>query len=323
MMGEINVYTIILLLFAKQAFGIRVTELTVPSHAVEDGSVLLQCHYDLEGDMLYSIKWYKDNREFFRYVPSNNIPFSYFPLNGVTVYVSIIHAYASARIGPARDQEKDSSSNVVKLVNLTPESAGLYRCEVSGEGPYFVTVFDEKKIRVHLLPYDRPRVIGLQEEYKVSDILAVNCTSSRSRPQTQLKWLINNEAAPRRHITGPWYRISDERPDARETILQLRFILKEEHFKNGLLQIKCQSSIAPLYQDEIVHHIMRAEDSILDPIPEEVINEEVNKMFGQHTQREERDPIPIAESQNDRNSAATFRASYSSIVIILLLKAIS
>ncbi|XP_038214731.1 uncharacterized protein LOC119834442 [Zerene cesonia] len=305
MMGEINVYTIILLLFAKQAFGIRVTELTVPSHAVEDGSVLLQCHYDLEGDMLYSIKWYKDNREFFRYVPSNNIPFSYFPLNGVTV------------------DEKDSSSNVVKLVNLTPESAGLYRCEVSGEGPYFVTVFDEKKISVHLLPYDRPRVIGLQEEYKVSDILAVNCTSSRSRPQTQLKWLINDEAAPRRHITGPWYRISDERPDARETILQLRFILKEEHFKNGLLQIKCQSSIAPLYQDEIVHHIIRAEDSILDPIPEEVINEEVNKMFGQHTQREEREPIPIAESQNDRNSAATFRASYSSIVIILLLKAIS
>ncbi|XP_045495110.1 uncharacterized protein LOC123693887 [Colias croceus] len=303
MMGERTVCTILFLLFMKQALGIRVSELTVPSHAVEGGSVLLQCHYDLEGDMLYSIKWYKDNREFFRYVPSNSVPFSYFPLPGVRV------------------DEKDSSSNVVKLVNLTPESAGLYRCEVSGEGPYFVTVFDEKNISVHLLPYDRPRVIGLQEEYKVSDILAVNCTSSRSRPQAQLKWLINNEAAPRRHITGPWYRISDERPDARETILQLRFILREEHFKNGLLQIKCQSAIAPLYQDETVHHIIRAEDSFLDPISDEVINEEVNKVFG-HTQREEREEIPIAESQNDRDSAAVFHATYASIVMIFLLQII-
>lgn len=91
---------------------------------------------------------------------------------------------------------------------------------------------------ISVLPHRRPQVVGLQEDYRVGDLVALNCTSSRSRPRTQLKWLINNEAVSRRFTTEPYYAISKERPDARETILQLRFIIKNEHFKNGILQVK-------------------------------------------------------------------------------------
>jgi hypothetical protein len=34
----------------------------------------LRCDYDLEGDSLYSIKWYKDNQEFYRYNPQTGVP---------------------------------------------------------------------------------------------------------------------------------------------------------------------------------------------------------------------------------------------------------
>jgi hypothetical protein len=34
----------------------------------------LRCDYDLEGDSLYSIKWYKDNQEFYRYNPHTGVP---------------------------------------------------------------------------------------------------------------------------------------------------------------------------------------------------------------------------------------------------------
>ncbi|CAK1540406.1 unnamed protein product [Leptosia nina] len=305
-----SVYMFLLLLVLKQDFAIsiRITELTVPSHAVEGGSVLLQCHYDLEGEMLYSTNWYKDGREFFRYVPSNTVPFHYFPNDGVDV------------------DEKDSSSNVVKLVNLTPESAGLYRCEVSGEGPYFMTVFDEKNVSIHLLPYRRPQVTGLEDNYKIGDILAVNCTSSRSRPQTYLKWLINNEAAPKWYTTGPWYRISRERPDAKETIMQLRFIVQSEHFKEGVLQVKCQSSIAPLYQDEVVHHIVHAEDNIIDPISEDILNEEIKRLMQNRETNanygmDETD-LPVPESQNDQGQGSVFKLSISSMVMVLLIQII-
>ncbi|XP_050674180.1 uncharacterized protein LOC126971801 [Leptidea sinapis] len=276
---------VIFLLRQESARSIRITDLTVPSHVVEGGSVLLECHNDLEGEMLYSIKWYKDNREFYRYVPSNVNPFSYFRLPGVNV------------------DEKDSSSNVVKLVNLSPETAGRYRCEVSGEGPYFVTVSDEKNITVHLLPYKHPQVTGFRDEYKVGDIVAVNCSSSMSRPHTQLKWLINDQPVLRRYITGPWYRISRERPDAKETILQLRFIITNEHFRDGILLLKCQASIAPLYQEEVVHHIVRAEDDVTDSKPVQVVEEELDEVFGhERAFLEPVGEIPMAEPQNDHGN---------------------
>ncbi|CAF4848820.1 unnamed protein product [Pieris macdunnoughi] len=295
-----------LLFLLKQEFAvsIRITELTVPSHAVESGSVLLQCQYDLEGEMLYSLNWYKDGIEFYKYVPSNNVQYNFFPQIGVNV------------------DEKDSSSNVIKLTNLTSDSAGLYRCELSGEGPYFITVHDERNISVHLLPYRRPQVTGLEEEYRAGDIIAVNCSSSRSRPQARLKWLINNEAAPRKYVTGPWYRISRERPDARETILQLRFIVKKEHFENGILQLKCQATIAPLYQDEVIHHIIRAEDNRIDPISEDVMNEEINRLFDQHTQLSSYDDIEmtVAESQNGQGIGAIMRISGLSVMMMVVLQ---
>jgi hypothetical protein len=33
-------------------------------------SLSLSCNYQLEGSSLYSIKWYRDNMEFFRFTPS-------------------------------------------------------------------------------------------------------------------------------------------------------------------------------------------------------------------------------------------------------------
>lgn len=32
-------------------------------------SAILECRFDLEGDRLYSVKWYKENEEFYRYTP--------------------------------------------------------------------------------------------------------------------------------------------------------------------------------------------------------------------------------------------------------------
>jgi hypothetical protein len=47
----------------------------------------LRCDYDLEGDSLYSIKWYKDNQEFYRYKPETGAPSS--PMLANTVEGSI------------------------------------------------------------------------------------------------------------------------------------------------------------------------------------------------------------------------------------------
>jgi len=54
------------------------------------GSVAqLECLYDLDGEALYSVKWYKDGNEFYRYVPRDMPPAQTFLLPGVNVDVSI------------------------------------------------------------------------------------------------------------------------------------------------------------------------------------------------------------------------------------------
>jgi hypothetical protein len=41
-------------------------------------SLSLSCNYQLEGSSLYSIKWYRDNMEFFRFTPSGIPTYSVF-----------------------------------------------------------------------------------------------------------------------------------------------------------------------------------------------------------------------------------------------------
>ena len=36
----------------------------------------LLCNYQVMGDSLYSIKWYRDDKEFFRYIPRGNQTYS-------------------------------------------------------------------------------------------------------------------------------------------------------------------------------------------------------------------------------------------------------
>lgn len=49
---------------------------------------VLGCKFDLDGESLYSVKWYKDGFEFYRYVPRDMPPGQVFPLPGVDVEVS-------------------------------------------------------------------------------------------------------------------------------------------------------------------------------------------------------------------------------------------
>ena len=45
---------------------ISLRNLGVPSYAVKGRDAVLECDYDLEGQALYSVKWYKNGLEFYR-----------------------------------------------------------------------------------------------------------------------------------------------------------------------------------------------------------------------------------------------------------------
>lgn len=68
--------------------GLRDVRVTIPTAVKRGDNALLICNYDMEGDSLYSIKWYKGKREFYRYTPKETSSIiKTFPVAGINVEV--------------------------------------------------------------------------------------------------------------------------------------------------------------------------------------------------------------------------------------------
>ncbi|XP_022241839.1 uncharacterized protein LOC111085815 [Limulus polyphemus] len=112
------------------SFSLRILSLDVP-HVVPRGrGAQLTCSYDLEGEKLYSVKWYRDDMEFFRFVPRDEPQQLYFPLEGIDVDFS------------------KSTQQSIFIQNVQTETGGKFRCEVSADAPFFKTAAAEKWMAV-------------------------------------------------------------------------------------------------------------------------------------------------------------------------------
>ena len=68
--------------------GVRLIRVNVPSYRFRGEDAKLTCLYDLEGEQLYSVKWYKDGDEFFRFIPGDpDKKVTIFKLPGISVDV--------------------------------------------------------------------------------------------------------------------------------------------------------------------------------------------------------------------------------------------
>lgn len=85
-------FTVFFLLFSFTDIAITLKDVRVlvPSAVRRGENVDLQCQYDLEGDTLYSVKWYKGKREFFRFTPKENPSLKVFPVTGINVEVNCL-----------------------------------------------------------------------------------------------------------------------------------------------------------------------------------------------------------------------------------------
>ncbi|XP_055950290.1 uncharacterized protein LOC129984435 isoform X2 [Argiope bruennichi] len=115
---------------------LRLVSLHVPSKVIVGDVIKLTCRYDLEGDTLYSIKWYRDDVEFFRFVPRDKPPGQFFPLQGVTV--DLVR----------------SANGTVYMQDTDVTTTGTYKCEVSADAPSFQTVSAQQRLTVREFAQD-------------------------------------------------------------------------------------------------------------------------------------------------------------------------
>ncbi|KAL1516867.1 hypothetical protein ABEB36_000706 [Hypothenemus hampei] len=207
--------------------GLKWVRVNVPQYRVPGEMAQLQCDYDLGNDTLYSVKWYKEQEEFYRYVPKSTPKFNSYQVEGVHV-----------------DMDKSDSTKVV-LKSVNWKTSGSYRCEVSAEAPSFVSAQSEARMEVVSLPDEDPVISGVEEQYQIGDEINLNCTSGRSRPASILHWYINEQQIQKPEALVQYS--NEEHPKGLVTsTLGLRFVLSNRHFLGGSMKVKCVASIAPV-----------------------------------------------------------------------------
>lgn len=208
--------------------GLRQVRIQIPTAVKKGDSATLNCWYDTEGDPLYAVKWYKGDREFYRYAPNENPAVKTFPIGNLMV------------------KKTESNATQVVLTKLELEAAGAYSCEVSADAPSFHTAIVSAAMNVVELPSQMPSIQGLKRKYRVEDPLRLNCTSGRSKPAANLTWYINDRQ-PQKSYVRTYSPLDTNESEWQVSQIGLQFLVSHDHFTNGKLKIRCSASIYDIY----------------------------------------------------------------------------
>jgi len=224
------------LLSSPEVRGLHIVRVDVPGAVGAGTNNLLQCDYDLNGTSLYVLRWYKDDQEFFRFMPKESPAKRNFHVEGVHVNMS------------------QSTSKRLWLSKVTKSTGGLFRCEVSGEGPAFDT--DAKD--AHFVVVDPPKgkpfitssfitpngnVIGPNES------LTANCSGPSGRPPPTLTWTLAGIQIEEKYTTHRLYVVDDQN-ESFKSMLELPMSWLNQHGHYGeTVQLRCVSRLRGLFED--------------------------------------------------------------------------
>lgn len=85
--SDVSFTSVVALLVVSGADSLDNVKLVFPPVVRVGDEATLLCLYDLEGEPLYSVKWYRGNHEFYRYMPKESPPGRVFPFKGIMVDV--------------------------------------------------------------------------------------------------------------------------------------------------------------------------------------------------------------------------------------------
>ncbi|XP_077297587.1 junctional adhesion molecule 2A-like [Arctopsyche grandis] len=187
----------------------------VPPYVMQGDMAELICQFQLEQDNLYSVIWYKDHEEFYRYIPKS------------------IPRQQSFKLDGAKIDHQRSGVHLVRMRVNSPAASGVYRCEVSAEAPSFTSAQGESRMEVVSLPIDDPIITGdiRLRRYQNGDTLALNCTAGKSYPPAQIVWFVNDKQV------HTWFDYQGNLDKG--SISELRLKLSKSHLSKESLLVRC------------------------------------------------------------------------------------
>ncbi|EDW77979.2 uncharacterized protein Dwil_GK24768 [Drosophila willistoni] len=224
---------VILSLFADFIVALKDVSVMIPQAVKRGSNALFTCNYDMENDTLYSVKWYKGKREFYRYTPKENPAMKVFAMSsGLNV-----------------ERNLSNQSHVV-LQSVPLNISGKFTCEISVEAPTFQTAMVSGEMEVVELPEEHTVVTGIQARYRIGDLVDGNCSIKYSKPAANLTWTINGIVVPPHHIKT--YQIEKQENSTLESVTSaIHFMVTTQHFLKGQMRLKCTSTIFDIFKEEI------------------------------------------------------------------------
>ncbi|XP_014467800.1 PREDICTED: uncharacterized protein LOC106740863, partial [Dinoponera quadriceps] len=209
----------------------------IPDVVQRSQEVILQCHYDLKNEPLYTLKWYHSWYEFYRFEPSDDPATKIFNVTGIYV-------------DPA-----NSNQSQVTLRNVDFPLAGTFSCEVTAEALTFFMASSLKNLTVIDVPDGAPVIASKRERYDAGDMLRANCTLPPSSP-VYLSFTLNDmlmETARYQMLEGP-------------QLGEVSLTLQPFHYTNGgQLTLRCTAQIPGMYS---AVSELQLGAGIREPVPE-------------------------------------------------------
>ncbi|KAI2805467.1 hypothetical protein BLOT_004464 [Blomia tropicalis] len=210
------------------------TSFDVPSAKANGSSAVLHCDYDLEGSELYSVKFYKDYVEFYRFLPKDEPQGQSFKLEGIYL-----------------DSSRSNATHVI-LYKTDLNSDGLYACEVSTEA--FATRKNEKLMKIYVLPQETLTIDGGRDYYRINEQLNFVCISGKGWPVLQLNWFINDSPAPAHYLTT--YKPILDHDGLYRSKLGLHFNATQDYFQHDNLRLRCAATLTLIYELKAVEYLI-------------------------------------------------------------------
>ncbi|XP_042225325.1 uncharacterized protein LOC121868604 [Homarus americanus] len=214
-------------LYARAA-GDLLRGVDVPQFAFAGGQATLSCSYDLRSTRLYSLKWYHNGTEFYRYVPTErNRPINIQP----SLKFSVTELF--------RNEHRVTLS----LTRLTVSASGQYRCEVIAEHPSFRTEASMAFMTVLREPLAPPVLVGAREIYEPTEMIKIGC---QPRPSLYdghtpvLQWFLEGSQVGSEFVTPYGNALRDG-----DSGLSLHVPGEQIAAAGGTLQAECRLTLGP------------------------------------------------------------------------------
>ncbi|XP_050506943.1 uncharacterized protein LOC126884768 [Diabrotica virgifera virgifera] len=201
---------------------LKEVKIDVPQAVLKGHEVILQCLFDLEGDKLYSLKWYHNSSEFYRYTLTGEHHAKPFKLKGFHVV-----------------PERSNATRVV-LKHATRAINGGYSCEVTADQPSFFTDMKTADLEVVDPPVSDPLITGTKSRYKLGDYVKATCSSEKSDPAVNITWYVNGRPMDGPHVRKYRKTIEGNYISSYSTV---QFRVSEQLLDEDKLKLRCSANI--------------------------------------------------------------------------------